>query len=477
MKTTEAKRKTAANTKIKKETTRPKPIGALDALKALETIATIKKKVTAKKPLIEKEQPWTEEERAIFKKKVEFAIKESPTVNPADEMLAKEIAAFLECLKDYNLKNNRMPEAIESHCDISDLDEIVNLAAYGLKPARGNWLIVDLGSKQKNEVFQEVIKEALLEHNPRLVLPSLSPIGFLTHINSILKLIEQEGPERAKSASKRIQNHAKLLSYACMAYLEIIDEESQPPCPDVDDEPMDWDSRKKKLGGINSATAWLKAELLNQSKAAIVDKEVIDISEETISSKINFSGMGNLTNHEAIAISSRIAEELLIPYKQKRKRESLFKLRAALASKVFEQVKKHRKKELSENDRILPEKPRYKTNCLWFVRNTKDLRQEVLPVETSTNIYYWGNPNSEKDLHAIIPIIKPKKMWKINIDREEIKTKIIENQSWLSWFAVGVLSLIIAFGLKPSTSQKGEKSIDKPTATKVIKKQDVEVGN
>jgi hypothetical protein len=442
---------------------------ALTKLTSLETLGSLKEKVGGKKPLIQKEQGWTDEERDTFKKNLNSLWEE----NNGTLDIKQEISDFLISLRDYNLKAQRMPEAIESHCDLCDLDDKINLGAYGLRPARGNWIIIDTGSKQKNEILLDLIKQKSLEYNSRLVLPSLSPIGFLTKAGTILRLLSDEGPERTKGASKRLYNHGRLLVYACMAYLEIIDEEGRTAVLDVDQEP----TRPPTTHKANTEIAWFKTELIKQSKkeSLFEQYDLKEIGDNEIEARINFNGRGDLTSQEVISLASRLSEELLIPYKQSKKRETLFKMRAVLTSKIFDKIKGHRKQGLSMNDCILPEKPRYKTTCLWFVRNSIDSRPEILPVETSTNLYYWGNPNSEKELHAIVPVYKQKRFW--NVDPQEVKTKIIENQSWLSWFAVGILSLIIAFGLKaPSKNSKVENPKTQETTSQsvVIKKQDVE---
>jgi hypothetical protein len=473
---TTAKPKRSAATKKLKAAEAIEAIGsigakdALEAINSITSIASIREKIAPKKSIIEKEQVWTTDERNNFKRTVQQILKRKDS----DFEIKGEIEQLLSCLQDYSLKEHRMPEAIESHAEISELDNTINLAAYGLKPARGNWIICDLGSKQKNECLIEALKEMGLEHNSRLVLPSLSAIGFIANVGNILNLMISEGPERTKAASKRITNHAKLLCYACMAYIEIIEEQAKQPCPDVD-EATQTSHRFTRVP--NSPISWLKKELLKQTYTNKDEKDLNSITDEEIKNKINFNGAGDLNNHEAIAITCRISEELLIPLKQKRKRETLFKLRAILASRIFEEVKKYRKGELSQLDHVLPEKPRYKTGCLWFVKHAKDLPPEVIPVETSTNLYYWGNPNSEKDLHAIVPLVTRKRQW--TFKKEDLKTTLVENQSWLSWFAVGVLSLILAAGLKSEGSKRQEDKINdarqsQETKVQVIKRDDVE---
>lgn len=345
---------------------------------------------------------------------------------------------FLKELRGANLSKGKMPGIIESHADISYADNEINISGGAFRLIRGNWIQIDLGSKDENEALKTTLEQLGHPTNQKLSKVSLLPSSFLYHFEGLLKILSSINKKKNSSADKKYENQARLISWLSMAYLEIIDEQNQEP-PDDLEKPS-----QRPFRSSSSGLALFKEILLKQAIESQAPEGTPTISNSLITSKVAQSISTKISTKEAVDLACILAEREIEPLKHTYKRETLFKMRAYLTSKFFEESKKHRNEEASPDDKILSQKPRYKTPCVWLVINRHNQRAEVIAIKPTTNVSYWGNPESEKDKYSIIPINQPQSIWD-SIDTQAIKQNLVKHQTPITWavvlFSIASLSL------------------------------------
>jgi hypothetical protein len=361
------------------------------------------------------------------------------------------IRSFLENLRDPNLRKARMPEIIETHADISFSDQEVSISGGSFRLARGNWIQIDTGSKERNEILKGVLEELGEPLNQRLSKPSIQPTAFLHYYDSIIEILMSLEGKKAQSIEKKYENQAKLISWLCMAYLEIIEETGQEPVENVQD-PSNR-PYKSSTGGV----CLFKDILLKQTLESTPPEGTPTLTRNDIEKKINSSISSRISTREAAELSCVLAEREIEPFKHKYKRETLFKMRAYLATQFFDHAKVHRAEDSCPEDRLLAQKPRYKTPCVWLVIHRNNQRAEILAVKPTTNVTYWGNPESEKEKYSIVPVLQPDKFWE-KINPQVIKDNFLKHQTIITWsvmlFSVATLCLGMFTSLPEGSSSE-----------------------
>jgi hypothetical protein len=360
--------------------------------------------------------------------------------------LAKETREFLKELRERNLSDptgSKMPEVVESHIDISFAEEEVNINGGPFRLARGNWIQIDLGKKEKTDALKQALESLGEPNNKKLTKVSILPPSFLFHLETILEVLglntNKEG--RLLSATeKKCLNQVKLLTWLCMAYLEILEEKNQEPPDDLSK------ISQRPYKSPTSPIGFFKTILLNQAVENEKPVGTPDIKESDITVKVAQSISTKISTREAVELSCILAEREIESLKHSYKRESLFKIRAFLASKFFEKVKEHRGDQDCQADMLLSQKPRYKTPCVWLVVNRNNQRSEILAVKPTTNVTYWGNPDSESERYSIVPINQPQSIWD-SFDAKAIKEGMIKHQTMLTWLVVAFSILSLGLGV------------------------------
>lgn len=450
--TKEAAAKEASLKPQPKKRGRPKKLSI--AKDAMATIAELSQSIKTgllsrlptgeQKPLDQKEVDKLSE---LYKSMLEQAPKNK---------LGKLCQDHLSQLRDSNLSKARMPEIIESHADISMLNESININGGYLRLARGNWVQIDLGSKERNAILKEVMQKMGEPINAKHTRTSILPTTFLKRIDGILAIIESLNPTASNAEKRDNENQTTLISWACMAYLEIIEEQGQEPPEDVAK------PSQRPYKEANNGIALLKNLILEQANESVPPEGTPVIEEAEIRRKIQSSVSIGFTTREAAELSCVFAERELEAFKHSFRRETLFKMRAFLSSKFFEIAKQYRAEGGCPSDKILTQKPRYKTPCVWLVINRDNQRCEILPLKPTTNVTYWGNPDSEKDKYSIVAIEQPQTIWD-SIDIKALKQSFIKHQSLVSWSVALVSLFIVALGSLvklPGSHNQSQQKVD-----------------
>lgn len=361
-----------------------------------------------------------------------------------------ETREFLTQLRDPNLSKARMPEMIESHADISFIEDELTINGGPFRLVRGNWIQMDLGSKAKNETLRLVLEKMGEPSNTRLSKISMRPSTFLYYQTGLLEILQSLDKKKNSTTNKKYENQTRFISWLCMAYLEIIEEQNQDPLENLDLE------SQRNFKSPSSGIAFFKELLLKQAIEKDAPEGTPNPPQSSIASKVSSSICTKISTGDAVALACVLAEREVEPLKHTYKRETLFKMRAFLASRFFDETKTHRKEDSCLDDKLLSQKPRYKTPCVWLVVNRSNQRSEILAVKPTTNITYWGNPDSEKDKYSIVPINQPQSIWK-SIDTAVIKQTIIKHQSLMTAFIVLFSFVILSLGLFTGLPQGREK--------------------
>jgi hypothetical protein len=363
--------------------------------------------------------------------------------------LGRECLSFLSELREENIRMGRSPDRIESHADLQKLEDVINLGGSHLKLAKGNWIQLDLGDKERNEILKEALVECGETINERLTKPSVGPAGFLKRIDSLLEILERNQTE--KTQSRKLTNQARVLSWATMALLEIWEEGSEDPLEDATGKSTRGDRYGKE--GVQL----FKRLLLEQSLEEEPPTDTPRLSEKEMEDRLGLHGRRELTAAEAAYLAAVCAELELEKFKSSKKRETLFKMRAWMASRFYEVAKKHREAGHSKSDFILPQKPRYKTPCLFLARHKHHERTELVAIKPRENVAYWGNPESEKETYALVRVQQEEKksLWeKLRPKPEMVKAKVLEYQVWIAWAAVLATALLFLGGILKSRKQR-----------------------
>jgi hypothetical protein len=415
----------------------PKRIKAVKARakEAVESIVELGQNLKTNLFISKGEEPILSSETSTELKKEYKRLLSTPPTSP----LASQWKTELEKFRDASLMRGKMPEVIETHADISLLDNHISLNGGPFRVARGNWIQIDLGSKSKNEILCEVLNSLGEQTNPKLSKVPVLPTTFINRYEGLMNILNSSEKKKSSSVVKRNENQAKLIAWACMAYLEIIEEENQEPVNTIG-EPS---SRSFKPS--NDGISLFKDLLLSQALEQEAPEGTPIISEGEMIIKVKSSISSAISTKEATELACILAERELEAYKHSYKRETLFKMRAFLASRFFEVTKKHRTEDTCPLDRILTQKPRYKTPCIWLITHRNNQRAEVLAVKPTSNVTYWGNPESEKDKYSIVPITQNQTIWE-KVDLEAIKGNLIKHQTLLTWTIAGISLLLIAIG-------------------------------
>jgi hypothetical protein len=384
-----------------------------------------------------------EEDTAALKKKYLVLLGQQPKSN-----LAIEAREFLKGLREQNLSNalgSKMPEVVESHVDISFAEEEISVNGGPFRLARGNWIQLDLGKKEKTDALKQALESLKEPSNKKLTKVSMLPSSFLFHLEAILEVLNlnTNGEEPLSAAEKKCLNQIKLLTWLCMAYLEILEEKGQEPPENLEDLNR---MTHRPYKSPTSPIGFFKTILLNQAVEEEKPVGTPDIKDSEITLRVAQSISTKISTREAVELSCILAEREIESLKHSYKRESLFKIRAFLASKFFEKVKKHRGDQDCQADRLLSQKPRYKTPCVWLVVNRNNQRSEVIAVKPTTNVAYWGNPDSESERYSIIPINQPQSIWD-SFDARAIKEGVIKHQTMITWLVVAFSMLSLSLGV------------------------------
>jgi hypothetical protein len=436
--TEEAPTKVTADTNTKKPRKTKKTAMAKQTLEnILEISKTVKKGIFPPKSLQKDstkiEGDLLENYKAILRK--------TPVTK-----LGQVAKSFLSELRDQKLKEGKMPEVIESHADISYIEDEINISSGPLRLARGNWIQLDLGSKEANEQLKTALEELGEPTNPKLSKISMLPTTFLMRNEAILEILRNSEPKNS-TTFKKYENQVKVLSNLCMAYLEVVEEGLQDPPENATT------ASTRPYKAACDAVAFFKKILLDQAVGQSIQDGAPNPSDKEIASKVKNSISTTISTKEAVELSCILAEREIEGFKHSYKRETLFKMRAFLASKFFNEAKKYRGEQECPEDRILGEKPRYKTPCVWLVLHRNNQRSEVLAVKPTTNVSYWGNPDSEKDKYSIVPINQPQNIWD-KFNKQVITEKIVKHQSSLTWGLVIFSILCLSIGMFAELPEK-----------------------
>jgi hypothetical protein len=350
------------------------------------------------------------------------------------------ISEYVSQLRDPNLSKGKLPEIIESHIDISYIEEEVTISGGPFRLARGNWIQIDLGCKDKNDTLRLALEELDEPTNPRLSKVSILPTTFLKRFNAIIEILRGLEKKKTSTTDKKYENQANLISWLCMAYLEILEEESLEPSDDISK------PTGRPYKSQNTGIPFFKTCLLKQSTEEVAPEGTPIVDSKAIKHKVASSISTNISTKEAVELSCILAEREIEPFKHSYKRETLFKMRAYLTSKFFEEAKTHRHDGDSIDDHILTQKPRYKTPCVWLVVHRNNQRSEILAVKPTSNVSYWGNPDSEKEKYSIIPINQPQRIWD-SINTKAIKKQLIKHQTPITLGVVLFSLLSVSLGL------------------------------
>lgn len=393
----------------------------------LKILASLTETLAPKKPVVSRTKTGKKEsvdsEKKTLKKEAKPPVAEGPKVilptPPEVTQAGAKFAAWLAQTECPLMRAGKMPDAPESHADIEP--ETLGLRPGDASVVRGNRIAI---SCPNSEVAAGLAQKTGGEQKGDTL--TVECVGFLKHFILLANACNKPGKTGEKVMAKFIR-----LGEICSAYLEILDEMGGEPLPNADE----FSNRKPKW---DPARAAIKASLLLQADKEKVVEGTPLLSPEEIQDKAKKECRPELSTGEALQLAVILAERELAGMKTSRKRETLLKMRAQLASAFFEACKGYRK-DGHPGDRVLPQKPRYKTPCVVLIRHPKNEHVEVVCINPQSSISYWGNPEAEKEKHAIIAGNTPP-------PPQTIPNEIKKTVKWAGrWLIAGiVIQLILA---------------------------------
>jgi len=340
--------------------------------------------------------------------------------------MVRTAKAFLQNSRSARIKQGLMPETPESHAEIEPL--FAGLRPGDISALKGNRLTIDPADKSHVPLLKELLAKCGTEAPGRSTGPTTTPAGFLYHLEDIYRITGKDSPRMQEKTAGKLKHTAEI----CMAYLEILEEMELEPLPNGDE-------FSHRASRDNAGVAAAKEALLAQSFADPEPEGTPVVSAASIQEELSGECKPGMTTGEALQIAVILAERKLEHLRSSKKRETLFKMRCHLAHKYFEATKKLRK-EGHRGDMVLPQKPRYKTPCVVLVRHPAFEHAEVVCIQPQSALSYWGNPEAEKETHAIIRSKQPAEEsgWVAKIKASETVSRAGR------WIAAGLVLQIVA---------------------------------
>lgn len=338
---------------------------------------------------------------------------------------------FLKSCRNDRIKKGLMPDTPESHAEIEPL-------FYGLRPGdvnalKGNRLAIEPTNKAHSTLLRELMETCGTTAPGRATAsPTTTPAGFLFHIEDICRLTAKPAVKPQEKTTIKLRRTAE----ACIAFLEILEEAECEPLPNGDE----FSHRPKRY---NPAVAALKADLLEQSSNEIPPPETPSVTDEEIAAETKLECREGMTTGDALQMAVILAERKIEQFRSTRKRETLFRMRCWLAHKYFEHTKKLRK-DGHPADQIIRQKPRYKTPCVLLVRHPIYEHAEVVCIQPQSAVSYWGNPETEKDTHAVVRSTHQPE------EETGIVARVKKSEGFARatrWIIAGILIQLLALGI------------------------------
>mgnify|MGYP003585929494 CR=1 FL=1 len=396
-----------------------------EGTKALEALARLRDTVVKRKlKPPEKKGPEKTKPREGEPAPVPDTVPEGCT-----ELVAR-VKGFLETTRSGRVKRGLMPETPESHADIEPL--FAGLRPGDINALKGNRLTIDPTEKTHVPLLKQLLRQCGTEAVGKAAGPATTPAGFLYHIEDICKVTAKDSEKMQEKTSAKLTHTAAI----CMAYLEILEEAGLEPLPNADE-------FSHRTARFDPEIGAAKAALLRQSEGEPEPEGMPPLDESAVASEIEDECRSGMTTGEAFQIAVIHAERRLEHLRSAKKRETLFKMRCHLTHKFFEVTKKMRK-EGHPADTVLKQKPRYKTPCIMLVRHPAYEHCEVVSIQPQSALSYWGNPDAEKETHAIV-----KARPEIKEETPSLAARIMQSETCSRagrWIAAGLLLQTMALG-------------------------------